>query len=227
MAYLPLDSIASAADQTVVQSWAIAEIGDGGTPLGMFRYSSISFGDSTVSEKVFLVGLYRNSKIIPWETLVDAMNASPSGLQCGKGGSPWVFDGYDNGDLAGMEFGIVGPYQRMTFMPDLSGNGVARLVGLRRNMRTGKVELLSSLTALDGTRLSDMTIEEYWWKSYVPDPNPFNKAVMSSIDSSFKLEGYPDATPPLIDAPTSPWPCELEWSATQEHRNIASKPFTD
>jgi hypothetical protein len=226
LAYLPLGLIEKSSDKAVVKSRAIAEIGDGGTPLGMFRFSSMGFGEKEPTEKVMVPMLYRNTKVIPWKTLVTAMNASPYGILCGKGGSPWVFDGFQNGDIAGMDFGIVGPYGRMTLMPDLSEGGSSRLVGLRRVIKTGQVELLSSLTTLDGTRLSDMTIEEYWWKSYVPDPNPFNQGVMNAQGASFKLEGYPDATPPLITEVTSDWPCDLPWDDEHErHLNVAARPF--
>ena len=113
-------------------------------------------------------------------------------------------------DLAGMGFGIIGPYGRMTYMPDLSGAGAGKLVGLRRDIKTGAASLLSCPAFLDGTRLTDMTIEEYWWKSYVPEPNPFNQNVFQAQYGGFPYEGYPDAIPPLIQNVTSEMPCTYD-----------------
>lgn len=113
-------------------------------------------------------------------------------------------------DLAGMGFGIIGPYGRMTYMPDLSGAGAGKLVGLRRDIKTGAASLLSCPAFLDGTRLTDMTIEEYWWKSYVPEPNPFNQQVLQAQYGGFPYEGYPDAIPPLIQNVTSEMPCTYD-----------------
>ena len=97
MAYIRLGKVSGAQEKEVIKTNAIAEIGDGGTPLSLVRYSSKGFGDASATEKVMMVGLYRNTKIIPMTTIVDAMNASPEGIKCGKGDSPWVFDGYENG----------------------------------------------------------------------------------------------------------------------------------
>lgn len=68
----------------------------------------------------------------------------------------------------------------MALMSDLLGGNNPRLVGLCRDIKSGRVELLPSLTPLDGTRLTEMAVEEYWWNSYVPDPNPFNQAVINA-----------------------------------------------
>jgi hypothetical protein len=61
MAYLPLSLITDANDKTTVSSRTIAEIGDGGTPLGLFRYNSLSFGETVPTEKVILPMLFRNT----------------------------------------------------------------------------------------------------------------------------------------------------------------------
>ncbi len=109
MVYLPPSLITDANDKTTVSSRTIAEIGDGGTPLGLFRNNSLSFGETVPTKMVILHILFCNTKIIPWDTLVTAMNASPEGITCGMGGAPWMFDGFKNDDIAGMDFGIVGP----------------------------------------------------------------------------------------------------------------------
>lgn len=108
MAYLPLSLITDANDKTTISSRTIAEIGDGGTPLGLFCNNSLSFGETVPTKKVILPMLFCNTKIIPWDTLVTAMNPSPEGITCAMGGAPWMFDGFKNG-IAGMDFGIVGP----------------------------------------------------------------------------------------------------------------------
>jgi hypothetical protein len=193
LVYIPLKELDACGEKEQIRTRTFAEVGSGGTALGFVRYTAPGAPQIGIASggMIFIPSMYRNSVNIPLDSIVDAINGSKNGIECPTKEEPW-FDGSEQGDARGMKQTLCGSVFRAACMQDLSEKNKQQIVALRRDRKTGKAQLVSFDT-LTANRLTDMSIEEYWWKSYEAKPDMFNMFIANVQNAGFGLQGYPNS----------------------------------
>ncbi|UVO49955.1 hypothetical protein M0208_05250 [Sphingomonas sp. SUN019] len=169
---IPLEALKDGAH---VKGKTIAEMGYAGIPVNLINYSAFNFQTQKPESYLMVANLFRESSIVPMSSVGEA-NAGPGHS------APTPF-----GEIAGVKH--IGAATAGVIR--IADQDQKFLVALRRDLATGKAQLVSINKTLV-FRLSDFDVSEYLFPDYAySDPNQVKNTL--PMQNMLKVdEGYPD-----------------------------------
>jgi len=159
----------------------IMELAVGGYPVALIPIAIENFQTGEAESNVLAINRWRHSFSISMASIKKAHAAGGLSVPT-KDGSKIVISGGE-----GLE-GISELNVATVFAA--SDQGGELVVALRRDLQTGRVEVVS-YNKSGMIRLSDMDVEEYWWRDWQPR-TPQDSWISGTFNYARLNEGYPD-----------------------------------